>query len=284
MPARTFAPRGTPDGGTFIMNYQPVIPFGGMAGWSFLQRTQSAQKEAFNASPVMERDVQYYKENIDKVSSAEELVDDYRLLKVTLGAYGLDADIGNKFYIKKVLEDGTLDNDDLSNKLSDKRYFEMARDFGFGDFGIPGNKLSDFGETTTDAYQERQFEIAVGEQSQEMRLSLSLERDLGGILDKSTTDEGKWFSVMGNPPLRQIFETALGLPSTFATLDLDQQLDVFREKSETYFGDSTVDQFSNPEKMEELNRLFLVRSEIANGTASMSGGTIALTLLQSFNL
>ncbi len=265
------------------MSFQPVIPFGGMAGWSFLQRTQSAQKEAFNTSPVMDRDIQYYKENIGKVNTAEELVDDYRLLKVTLGAYGLDADIGNKFYIKKVLEDGTLDTDDLANKLTDKRYYEMAKDFGFGDFGIPGNKVSDFSDRTIAAYKERQFEIAVGEQSQEMRLALSLDRDLSAIVDKTTSDEGKWFAIMGNPPLRQVFETALGLPKSFGTLDLDQQLGAFREKAETYFGESTVGQFSDPDKMEELNRLFLVRSEIANGTASLSGGAIALTLLQSFN-
>lgn len=263
------------------MSFQPVIPMGGMAGWSFLQRTQQDQKEAFNASPVMQRDIQYFKENIGQVNTAAQLVEDYRLLKVALGAYGLDGDIGNKFFIQKVLEDGTLDTDDLSNKLSDKRYYEMAQDFGFGDYGVPRTKVSDFSDSTIDAYQDRQFEIAVGEQNQEFRLSMSLERDLGEIVNKNTSDDGKWFAVMGNPPLRSIFETALGLPSSFGTLDLDLQLGMFREKTETYFGDSNIDQFSDPQKMEELNRLFLVRSEIANGGVGMSSGTIALTLLQN---
>ncbi|MDA5095101.1 DUF1217 domain-containing protein [Aliiroseovarius sp. KMU-50] len=214
------------------------------------------------------------------MSSAEELVDDFRLLKVALGAYGLDADIGNKFYIKKVLEDGTFDSGDLANKLSDKRYYEMAKDFGFGDLGIPGTKISTFGEKTTDAYLERQFEVAVGDQSEEMRLSLSLERDLGGVLSKSISDDGKWFSIMGNPPLRKVFETALGLPSSIGTLDIDQQLTMLKDKTETYFGSEKIDQFSDPDKMEELNRLFLIRSQTALGNAGMSSATIALTLLQ----
>ncbi|WP_432448404.1 DUF1217 domain-containing protein [Aliiroseovarius marinus] len=229
----------------------------------------------------MQRDTNYFVENIGKIQTAEELVGDYRLLKVALGAYGLDDDIGNRFFVQKVLEDGTLDTDDLANKLSDKRYLEMAQDFGFGDFDIPSTQLSDFGAKTVEAYKERQFEIAVGEQSQDLRLAMSLDRDLGEILKKSSSDETKWFSMMGNPPLRSVFETALGLPSSFGTLDLDQQLEEFRNKSEQYFGSSEIDQFSDPEKREELNRLFLVRSQIANGTASMSGGAIALTLLQN---
>lgn len=263
------------------MSYQPVIPFGGMAGWSFLNRTRETQQEAFNSAPQMQRDTEYFVENIGKIQSAEELVGDYRLLKVALGAYGLDDDIGNRFFVQKVLEDGTLDTDDLANKLSDKRYLEMAQDFGFGDFDIPSTQLSDFGAKMVEAYKQRQFEIAVGEQSQDLRLAMSLDRDLGDILKKSSSDETKWFSMMGNPPLRSVFETALGLPSSFGTLDLDQQLEEFRNKSEQYFGSSEIDQFADPEKREELNRLFLVRSQIANGTASMSGGAIALTLLQN---
>ncbi len=33
------------------MTYQPVIPYGGMAGWAFLQRTQEAQQDAFEKKP-----------------------------------------------------------------------------------------------------------------------------------------------------------------------------------------------------------------------------------------
>lgn len=263
------------------MSFQPVIPFGGAAGWAFLQRTKDAQQHAFENGAVVQRDVQYFKENIGNIKTAEQLVGDRRMLSVALGAYGLSDDINNTYFIRKVLEDGTLKTDALANKLSDKRYFEMAKDFGFGDYNIPRTQISDFGARTVDAYKERQFEIAVGNQDQDMRLAMGLERDLGNIIGKSTTDAGKWFSVMGNPPLRQVFETALGLPKSFATIDIDQQLEVFQDKSERYFGSSKVDQFADPAKLEELTRLFLARSQIASGTAALSSNSIALTLLQN---
>lgn len=264
------------------MTFQPVIPFGGMAGWAFLQRTQANQKVAFETSPVIQRDTEYFAENIGNITSAKELVGDYRLLKVALGAFGLDDDIGNKFFIQKILEEGAIEPESLANKMSDKRYLALTKAFGFGDFSIANTQLSDFAEKTLSAYRTRQFEIAVGNQDSDLRLSMSLERDLGGIVGKETTPDGMWYSIMGNPPLRQVFQTALGLPASFGILDLNQQMVEFREKSRAAFGDSEVAQFSDPEKMEELNRLFLVRSQINAGSSAMSSGAIALTLLQNF--
>ncbi len=263
------------------MSFQPVIPFGGMAGWMFLERTRDSQQAAFDQAPEIQRDTDYFAENIGSVTTAEELVSDYRLLKVALGAYGLDDDIDNRFFIRKVLEEGTIDPDSLANKMSDKRYLEFSKAFGFGDFPVPNTQLSDFADKVLDSYRNRQFEIAVGEQDNDLRLAMTLERDLGAILEKNTTDDGRWYSVMGNPPLREIFETALGLPASFGTLDLDLQLSGFRERAKAVFGDSEISQFSDPNKMKELNRMFLVRSQIDAGTAALSGSSIALTLLQN---
>ncbi|MGH1369699.1 MAG: DUF1217 domain-containing protein [Maritimibacter sp.] len=262
------------------MTFQPIIPFSGASGWAFLQRTQEAQQDAFEKSPLIERDTAYFEENISKITSGEELVKDYRLLKVALGAFGLDEDLPNKAFIQKVLDEGTLDEESFSNRMVDKRYFEMSKAFGF-DLDPPNTQLSDFSTDILANYKTRQFEIAVGEQSTTMRLALGLERDLGDIIEGGNTPDGQWYSVMGNEPLREVFETALGLPATFAALDIDKQLGVFREKAQAIFGEGEVSQFADPDKLEELNRLFLVRSQIAEGTSSLSSGAIALTLLQS---
>ncbi len=264
------------------MSFQPVIPFGGMAGWAFLERTRASQQTAFDNTPEVQRDTDYFAENIGSVTSAEDLVKDFRLLKVALGAFGLDEDIGNKFFIQKILEDGAIAPDALANKMSDKRYLELTKAFGFGDFATPNTQLSDFPEKILSAFKNRQFEIAVGEQDSDLRLSLSLKRDLGSILEKTSTDAGMWFSVMGNRPLREVFEKALGLPTSFGTLDLDLQLAGFRERAQVVFGDSKLSQFSEPKKMDELNRMFLVRSQITNGGGFLSSNSIALTLLENF--
>ncbi len=214
------------------------------------------------------------------MKTAEDLVNDYRLLKVALGAFGLDDDLPNKAYIQKVLEEGSLDGDSFANRLVDKRYLALTEAFGF-DLNPPNTQLSDFATKIVDSYNTRQFEIAVGEQDGDLRLSLALERDLGEIVDTDNTANGKWYAVLGNQPLLTVFQTALNIPQEAAGLDIDVQVEHMRERAAEVFGNGEVAQFADPDRVEELNRLFLVRSQINELSAGMSSGAIALTLLQA---
>ena len=103
------------------MSFQPVIPLTGYLGWRFLERTSDAQQDIFAKSQPVQRATDHFREKIGKVNSAADLVNDRQLLSVALGAFGLDADINNRAFIQKVLEDGTLSQDALANRLADNR-------------------------------------------------------------------------------------------------------------------------------------------------------------------
>ena len=261
------------------MSYQPVVPMGGYAGWRFLERTMERQQDSFNKSPVMQRDLDYFAEKIGGVKTADQLVSDYRLLKVALGAFGLQDDIGNKFFIKKILSESTTDRDSLANKLADKTYLKMAKAFGFGDIGGPRTNLASLATEITDAYKTRSFEAAVGEQDDDMRLALNVTRELTDIAASDMSDDAKWFSVMGSEPLRAVFDTAFGLPDSFAALDLDRQLEVYRDKAKAIFGGGDVAQFADADMRETLVKSFLVRSEINAMGSGYSPAQTALILL-----
>lgn len=263
------------------MNFTPVIPLGGYAGWTFLTRTGDAQRQAFTASASVQRDEAYFRERIGNISTAEELVADRRLLAVALGAFGLEADIGNRYFIRKVLEDGTLDPKALANRLADKRYLEFSRAFGFGDFATPRSRLSDFADKILASYETRAFEVAVGEQNGDLRLAMTAQRELSALAARPIGDEVRWLTVMGSAPLRQVFQTALGLPSAFAGLDLDKQIGVLRDRTERVLGASEVSQFGDPRNIESLIRVFLLRSQSQANAPLYSTGTTALTLLRS---
>lgn len=262
------------------MSFQPVIPLSGLAGWSFLKATQERQETAFSEAPTIVSDTEYFIENISKIETAEQLVTDHRLLKVALGAFGLSDDLQNTFFIRTVLEEGTLTTDSLANKLTDTNYKELSAAFGFGDYDTPRTKISDFGENIVSLYQQRQFEIAVGTQDESLRLALNTERELADIADKDISEDAKWYLVMGSTPLREVFETAFGLPSSFGQLDLDQQLGVFRSKTESVLGDGDISQFSDGKQVSKLVDRFLIMSQIS-GSSSSSSAQIALTLLQA---
>ncbi|MXQ08182.1 DUF1217 domain-containing protein [Alphaproteobacteria bacterium GH1-50] len=262
------------------MTFQPVIPLTGNAGWSFLSRTRDAQEVAFRNSAINQRETDYFRENIGKVTSAEELVADRRLLAVALGAFGLDEDINNKFFIRKVLEEGTRDDKAFANRLSDKRYFAMAEAFRF-DLSPPSTVLNSFADRTVEAYLSRQFEVAVGNTDENMRLALGLERELQGLLDRGLSETAQWFTILGTPPMRRVFEQAFNIPAQAAGIDVDRQFEMFRDASNRIFGTTSPTDFLDSEKRDGLIRRFLLQADLAGGTASFSPGAVALSLLGS---
>ena len=263
------------------MTFTPALPLGGFAGWAFLKRTIDTQKAAFVASPEIKRDEDYFRAKIGSVKTAEQLVSDRRLLRVALGAYGLDNDINNKYFIRKVLEDGTLKDGALANRLADKQYRALSSGFGFGDYSVPRTQLSDFADKTLAAYRNRRFESAVGTQNNDMRLALNAERELPTLARRNVSEDTKWFTVMGNAPLRQLFEQALSMPASVGSLDLDRQLQIFQDRADKVFGDEGISQFADPANMDALIRRFLLQGEVSQAGSAQSASAGVLQLMQT---
>ncbi|WP_299672789.1 DUF1217 domain-containing protein [uncultured Roseobacter sp.] len=431
--------------------FTPVIPSSGLTGWRFLQRTYDSQLENFSNSAQIVRNTEYFRENISKVTSAEDLTSDRRLLEVALGAFGLQDDINNRFFIKKILEEGTTADDSLANRFSDNRYKEFSAAFGLGPGEDRQTATIGFADDMVLRFRANSFEVSAGQQDESMRIALYAQRVLGalasppqksqdrldaeavaravadfassasddieyfeqnigqiatpeellndqrllkvalgafGLQDdyeaivefepndevsvspewvkiKEVLEEGsisvvaranelenpayadlsrafgfgiaedfqandfdfsdgitdlyiarsfgmpdglefdqpvivtngrfelepfraddmsndaKWFTLMGEPPLRSLFETALNLPREFGQIDIEQQLTVFKERARAIFGSDEVNQFSDPEKLDQLITQYVVRSQISSFNNGASSAAIALSLLQS---
>lgn len=231
------------------MSFAPVLPVSGFLGYRLLTNTEEAQREVFNKQPAIERDVAYFTENIGKITSAEELVADRRLLRVALGAYGLDDKVDQRAYFRKVLEEGTESDEAFANRLVDPRYAEMTKAFGFGNSGGPQVAAPGFAKKITDAYRDRQFEVAVGDQDSDMRLALNFRREITKYANSENAESAAWFSVMGDNQLRKVFEGAFGLSSsTFGQLDVDRQRDDLKDLNNRYFGSKSLEVFRDSER------------------------------------
>lgn len=262
------------------MTFQPILPVGGFAGWRVLQATLPTQKAAFEASPLRLRDTEHFQENIAKVQTPQDLVEDRQLLSVALGAFGLDEDLDNRAFIERILSDGFSSNDALANRLADKRYLNLVEAFGFGEGLPPRTGLSSFPDEILASFAERQFEIAVGDQDSDMRLALGAKREMAVLAaGESVSSDAQWFSVLGSPPLRAVFEKALNLSSAIATVDIDRQLEIFRDASSKIFGTTEISDFGDEELQEDVIRRFLVRSQIDSGPSATTRGATALALL-----
>lgn len=263
------------------MTYQPVVPTGGLVGWRYLSQTLDRQIDAFANSPVNQRDTDYFLDTISSISTPEELVSDRRLLRVALGAFGLQDDINSKAFIQKVLEGGTDDPRSLANRLADDRYTEFSKAFGFGNITGSETGLSEFGQKIVDRFRSSQFEVAVGQQDESMRLALNARRELADLADRPSSEDTKWFLVLGTPPLRAVFEKALALPSSFGQIDIEKQLETVKDLSSRRLGIDSFDDLKDSENMEKFVERYLLQSQIADFSSTTTSATVALSILQS---
>ena len=262
------------------MSFQPVIPSGGLAGWSFLKSTMASQRNTFDAGARISSDTAYFEANIASIRSAEDLVADRRLLRVALGAFGLSGDIDSRFLIRRVLEDGVTRDDALANRLTDARYKDLAGAFGFDAPDGPRSRDPEFGARLAEQFRRRSFEVAVGKSDDGLRLALNADRELTRLGSDSGPGDTGWFRIMGTPPLRKVFETALSLPDGIAKLDLDKQLELFKDRAASRLGLTDLSDLSDQATRSKLVETFLLQDQIKSFSRQSPAAT-ALTLLQA---
>lgn len=263
------------------MALAPAVPFGGVAGLRFLDRTYEAQFAAFTKSPDVEREVRYFLDHAAGATTAADLVADRRLLRVALGAFGLEDEIDKRAFIRRVLEEGSLDPEAFANRLADPAWGRLAKALGYGDFG---SRLV-FAEVRQDIvsrFRTRQFERAIGEQDVSLRLALNFRREIAPLAAAENVESAGWFRILGSKPLRRVFEGAYGLPTAFAQLDIERQREVLAERTARLFGgDGSPALFTSAEAVEGLLNRFLTRAALEAGPGLSVRGSAALSLLSA---
>lgn len=77
------------------------------------------------------REEAYYKENIGKVGSIDEFLEDYRLFNYAMKAYGLADMAYATAFMRQVLESDLSDENSFVNRMTDDRYRQFAAAFNF---------------------------------------------------------------------------------------------------------------------------------------------------------
>lgn len=260
------------------MPISPVLPTSGLTGWKFLNDSLETQETIFNRSPDIQREVDYFNENIGDVKTLDDFMGDRRLLNVALNSFGLADEIDKGAFVRKILDEGTEDSSAFAVRLNNSEYLEMARvfDFSSGELSLSEGDIS----TITKSYQEETFEVALGDVDETMRLALNFQREITELADLDLSENAGWFKVMGSVPLLTVIESAFNMPSGFSSLDIDKQKDLLSDKANSLFGGKSVDIFKDPEVIESAVRRYLLQEQIASGPSANTPGFAALTLLQ----
>lgn len=260
------------------MPYSPVIAGTGLNAWRFLKASEETQTAIFDRSPDIERDIEYFTENISEVSNLDDLMSDRRLLKVALGAFSLGDEINKGAFVRKVLEDGTETTSAFAVRLNNPDYLELAKTFAVGDDGsvsVSSSQIADM----VDKYKTKEYEVAVGNVDNNMRLALNFERSIAELASAELSEDAGWFKAMASVPIRTVLEGAFNLPTGFSQLDIDRQKEILSDKSNALFGGKTVDIFKDPEVIDQTIRRFLLTEQLNSGPSSSTPGFAAISIL-----
>ncbi|WP_323717988.1 DUF1217 domain-containing protein [Paracoccus aminovorans] len=258
------------------MTYNVQVGSGGYTGWKTLERTMARQRQAFSQDTSIKSAQKYFSEKMPSAKSADDLIGDYRLLTVALRAFGLDSDINNRFFIKKVLESDPNDESSLVNRLADKRYLNLNQAMKVGGAETP--KPVDVEAILTN-YDTRSFEKNIGERHSDIELALNAQRELPQIAAADISENAKWYQILGSKSLRKIFEVSYGLGNSFAALPIDRQLTEIKAKTAQFSGSDSASQFESITSLDSMLRRYLLRSQIVNSSIN-SSHVSALTLLR----
>jgi hypothetical protein len=195
----------------------------------------------------------YYLANVTKLESIDDLMADKRLLSFAQSAYGFDPAVESPERVREMLEGGVSDQNSPANKLTDKRYAAFVSAFNFMEHGETATTFKGAQQLTVDNYMRQTLEQNAGIENEGVRLALYFER--------KAPDITSFYEILADPALAKVVRTALGLPDSFASADIDRQVKLFEEKLD-------IEDFTDPEKLGKFLTRFTSLWEVSNPTST----------------
>lgn len=227
-----------------------------------------------------EEDLYYLRQRWDDlIDSNLDLVLDTELMNITLSAFGLEKGAYSPSFVLNAMISDTSDPNSFVNQLGDERWIEFAELLGSG--SSRGNTaLDSFVTETVDRYLTKSFEIAVGDQDQDLRIALNFKREISAIAEGGSVAAAGWYTIMGSEPLRSVVDSLFGLPEQFSQLDVDKQVAVYEKRAQAMFGVSDPSAFAEDGNVARAIETYLLKQSIGNGVSSGAPGYAALSIMQ----
>lgn len=217
-----------------------------------ITRDMDASIARLESRADIQREVDYYRETIGSITTAEQFVADTRLFNFAMRAHGLEDMAYAKAFMLKVLKEGHDDSEAFANTLTDPRYREFAETFDFARHGESATVFTKAQQGVIDRFLVQSLESEAGESDQGVRLALYFQRKAPQI--------ESYFDILGDKALAEVVRTALGIPAETAVIDIDKQAAMIADRL-------PLSDLKDPAKLDKLVERFATLWQIENGSA-----------------
>jgi hypothetical protein len=225
-----------------------------LTSYQLITKDITKSLDQVESQPTVQRDTDYYLANIGKVKTVDDFVKDTRLFNYAMKAYGLGDMAYAKAFMVKALKEGVEADDSFANKLSDKRYADFVKAFNFEAYGDTATLYPAAQQDTVDKYMRQTLEENAGKTNEGVRLAL--------YFDRKAPEITSWYDVLADTALASVVRTALGLPDSFASADIDKQAQLFEQKLD-------IADFTDPAKLSKFLTRFTSLWEVDHPTSTV---------------
>ncbi|WP_323765187.1 DUF1217 domain-containing protein [Marinovum sp.] len=245
-----------------------MISISGMSGnlaMRLVDATESKEQVLLRSQPQNAREIEYFRENIDKVDTVDDLIGDYRLYSFVMKAHDLEDQIFGKAMMEKILKSNIEEDDALVNKLTDSRFKELYNTMGFGTDGV-GNintMLGNWKNRMVDKFIDTQYVNGKADENEAVGIALEFRR--------KAADVSSAYEILADADMATFVRTALGLPAVIAGLDIDRQAALINERLD-------LESLQDPEAVEKLVTRYMA---ISDATSDLTTNNAALQILSN---
>lgn len=224
-------------------------------GYQMAVRDLPRSLEIVQSDAMVNRETEYYLENIGNVKSIDAFMSDSRLFNYAMKAHGLEDMSYAKALIRKALEGGHSESDAFVNQLTDQRYKEFVKTFDFKSFDAATTTFTKAQQGVVDKYLRQTLEENAGATNEGVRLALYFERKAPGL----EITEG----ILADRAMSTVVRQVLQIPEATAFLDIDKQVEMIEERLD-------IEDFKDPEKLAEFINRFVNLWDVSNPVADNS--------------
>jgi hypothetical protein len=228
------------------------------------EQNQTQDVKITAEQPAVNVAITAFTQAVNSATSMTQLLANPAFMNVLLRANGMSDQIGYTALATQALTSNLGDPKSLANQLTDTRWKTLAQNYDFSSTGLasfqnPATIAAIANLYATDTWETNQDTVTPG-----LSNALAFKAQASTI---ASVDQ-----ILGNPMMRTVVTTALGIPEQIAFQDLNAQ----EQAVSTRLGD--VAQFQNPTFVTSFVQKYLI-ANAANASASASSSKPNLTTL-----
>ena len=227
------------------------------------EQNQTQNVKVTAAQPMVTAAIGAYTAAVNSATSMTQLLANPAFMNVLLTANGMSDQIGYTALATQALTSNLGDSTSLANTLTDTRWKTLAGNYNFSSTG-----LASFQNPAAIAAMANLYATATWQTSQDT-VTPGLSNALAFKAQASTITSVD--QILGNPTMRSVVTTALGIPQQIAFQDLNAQQQAIATRVD-------IANFKDPKFVETFIQQYLI-ANAQNASSSSSSSVPSLTAL-----